>query len=132
MTESKRNVRWGILSTANIATKVSRAIDLATGAELIAIASRTEERAKSWAVKHGVSRAYESVGDWAGVVDPVEQRLHEVIALSDRGDVVLAVQAAEEALVYLERTTDIDLARPSSPTGGPFPFRLRRGRSDGV
>ena len=58
MTESKQNVRWGILSTANIATKVSRAIDLAAGAELIAIASRTEERAKSWAVKHGVSRAY--------------------------------------------------------------------------
>lgn len=59
---------------------------------------------------YGVSRAYESVGDWVGVVDPVEQRLQEVIALTDRGDVALATRAAEEALAYLEETTDIELA----------------------
>ena len=60
MTESKRNVRWGILSTAKIATKVSRAIHLANNAELVAVASRTEERAKSWASEHSVGRAYGS------------------------------------------------------------------------
>ncbi len=58
---------------------------------------------------YGVSRAYESVGDWVGVVDPVEQRLHEVIALTDRGDVVLATRAAGEALAYLRQNSQIEL-----------------------
>ncbi|MCZ6677124.1 MAG: Gfo/Idh/MocA family oxidoreductase [Candidatus Poribacteria bacterium] len=65
-TEPKQNVRWGILSTANIATKVSRAINLASGSELMAVASRTEERAKSWAAEHRVDRAY---GSYAALLD---------------------------------------------------------------
>ena len=65
---------------------------------------------------YGVSRAYEEVGGWVGVVDPVEQRLYEVIALAERGDGVLAGQAAEEALAELERTTDLQLALPPATT----------------
>ena len=57
-TESKKPVRWGILSTANIATKVARAINIAENAELVAVASRTEERASAWAQKHNVPIAY--------------------------------------------------------------------------
>ena len=56
--EGKQSIRWGILSTAKIATKVARAINLADGAELTAIASRTEERAKNWASEHKVGTAY--------------------------------------------------------------------------
>lgn len=59
-TETKPLVRWGILSTANIATKVARAIKLSSNAELIAIASRTEERATSWGQKNNVPIAYGS------------------------------------------------------------------------
>ena len=55
-----KQARWGILSTANIAAKVGRAIKLANGATLVAVASRTTERAKSWATQHGVGRAYGS------------------------------------------------------------------------
>ena len=69
MGEAKQNVRWGILSTANIATKVARAINLADGAELTAIASRTEERAKSWASDHGVKIAY---GNYAALLEDPE------------------------------------------------------------
>ena len=58
--EGKQSIRWGVLSTARIATKVARAINLADGAELAAIASRTEKRAKSWASEHGVGVAYGS------------------------------------------------------------------------
>ena len=43
MAELKQNVRWGVLSTAKIATKVSRAINLASNADLVAVASRTDE-----------------------------------------------------------------------------------------
>ncbi len=59
-TEVKPPVRWGILSTANIATKIARAIELSSNADLIAIASRTEERATSWAQNHNVPSAYDS------------------------------------------------------------------------
>ena len=57
-TEVKQPVRWGILSTAGIATKVGRAIKNSSNADLIAIASRTEERATSWAQKNEVPIAY--------------------------------------------------------------------------
>ncbi len=57
-TETKQPVQWGILSTAGIATKVARAIHLARNAELIAIASRTEQRATAWARNHNVTTAY--------------------------------------------------------------------------
>ena len=57
-TEVKPPVRWGILSTANIATKVARAIHLAKNADLVAVASRTKEYAVAWGKAHDVSRAY--------------------------------------------------------------------------
>ena len=54
------SVKWGVLSTAAIATKVGRAIDLAENAELVAVASRSLERAEEWATEHGAERAYGS------------------------------------------------------------------------
>ncbi len=57
-TETKPRVRWGILSTANIATKVAGAIHLAQNADLVAVASRTEARASAWAQEHNVPTAY--------------------------------------------------------------------------
>ncbi len=57
-TETKPRVRWGILSTANIATKVAGAIHLARNADLVAVASRTEARATAWAQEYNVPTAY--------------------------------------------------------------------------
>jgi predicted dehydrogenase len=62
-------VRWGILSTANIATKVGDAIHLADGAELVAIASRTQNRAEDWAYEHNVPRTY---GNYEGLLNDPE------------------------------------------------------------
>ena len=62
-TQAKPLVRWGILSTANIATKVARAIHLAENADLVAIASRTEERAAAWGKAHDVSTTYGTYDD---------------------------------------------------------------------
>jgi predicted dehydrogenase len=45
-------VRFGILGTAHIATKVGRAIHEAEGAEIAAIASRDRARAAAWAAEH--------------------------------------------------------------------------------
>ena len=58
--EIKPPVKWGILSTANIGKKVGKAINHANNAELVAIASRTEERATSWAKEHNIPIAYGS------------------------------------------------------------------------
>ena len=53
-------VRWGILSTARIATTVAKAIDATEGARVDAVASRSQERAAEWADQHGTARSYGS------------------------------------------------------------------------
>jgi predicted dehydrogenase len=60
MAAPKRTVRWGILSTARIAAKVSRAIHQADGAEAVAVASRNKVRAEAWAREHEVPTSYGS------------------------------------------------------------------------
>ena len=60
MSQTDRQIRWGILSTARIATKVCRAMHGAEGAEVSAVASRDAERARQWAAEHGIGRSYGS------------------------------------------------------------------------
>ncbi|MGE5194608.1 MAG: Gfo/Idh/MocA family protein [Deltaproteobacteria bacterium] len=55
--ESSRPVRWGILGTARIASKVGRAIYDARGARLVAVASRELPRARAWIDQHTVGHA---------------------------------------------------------------------------
>lgn len=68
MSESA-TVRWGILGTARIATKVGAAIRQAEAAELTCIASRSAERAAAWADEHGARR---SIGNYEAVLDDPE------------------------------------------------------------
>jgi predicted dehydrogenase len=53
-------VKFGVMGTAKIATKVARAITLANNAELFAIASRSEGKAAEWARTNNVPRSYDS------------------------------------------------------------------------
>ncbi len=53
-------VRWGILSTANIARRVVDGARLAANAELVAVGSRDGERARAYAAEHGIPRAHDS------------------------------------------------------------------------
>ena len=53
-------VRWGILGTARIATKVAAAIHRNPSSELAAIGSRDGARAQQWADEHKAARAYDS------------------------------------------------------------------------
>jgi predicted dehydrogenase len=52
-----RPIRWGILGTARIASKVARAIHAAPGAQLAAVASRDADRARAWLNRHTVGHA---------------------------------------------------------------------------
>ena len=60
MGQTDRQIRWGILSTARVATRVCRAIHRAEGSEVVAVASRDAERARRWASERGIGRSYGS------------------------------------------------------------------------
>lgn len=55
-----QTVRWGILGTARIATKIAAAIEKAPHAELVAVASRSASKAAAWAGEHRVPRSFGS------------------------------------------------------------------------
>ncbi|MEX0725787.1 MAG: Gfo/Idh/MocA family oxidoreductase [Planctomycetaceae bacterium] len=55
-----RPLRWGIIGTARIATKVAEAIQHAEGADLVAVASRDKTRAAQWAAEHRIPVKYGS------------------------------------------------------------------------
>jgi xylose dehydrogenase (NAD/NADP) len=53
-------LRWGLLSTARINRRLIPAIGAAERAELVAVASRSQERAEAYAAEWGIPRAYGS------------------------------------------------------------------------
>jgi xylose dehydrogenase (NAD/NADP) len=53
-------LRWGILSTANIARKLLAGARMAAGVEVAAVASRDLRRAEAFATEHGLGRAHGS------------------------------------------------------------------------
>lgn len=53
-------IRWGILATGGIAQAFARALHALPGAELLAVASRTQERADEFGEDYGVPRCYGS------------------------------------------------------------------------
>jgi predicted dehydrogenase len=66
MASRRSNLRFGVLGTALIATKVAQAIHKAKGASLAAIASRTAAKARSWAARHDCPKwfgSYEALLD---------------------------------------------------------------------
>ena len=58
-----RNYRWGILGAGRIAEKFCKALCFVEGSEVYAVASRDEEKAKTYASKYGASRFYNNYDD---------------------------------------------------------------------
>ena len=54
-----KTIRWGIVGPGNIARKFARAVKNIPGAELAAVASRNEEKAKAFADAYGIPHAFE-------------------------------------------------------------------------
>ena len=102
-------IRWGILSTANIGrAAVIPALEAADGAEVLAVASRDQERAETFAAANGISRAHGSYEalladpEIDAVYIPLPNRLHAEWTLRAAGagkhilcEKPLAVNAAE-------------------------------------
>jgi predicted dehydrogenase len=56
-------VRWGIIGPGRIASLVIKDFSYVDGAEALAVASRSAERAEAFATEHGLARAYGSYAE---------------------------------------------------------------------
>jgi predicted dehydrogenase len=68
--DESMTVRWGVVGPGRIASKVVEDMPHVPGAELVAVASRSAERAQAFADAHGIPRAhssYEAILDDDGV-----------------------------------------------------------------
>ena len=54
------NLKWGIVSTGNIADQFAQSLKHVQGAQMEAVASRDIEKAKAFAKKHGIKKYYGS------------------------------------------------------------------------
>ena len=114
MSRPDHEIRWGILGTARIATRVCRAIDRAVGAEVAAVASREAERARSWAADHDIERSYGSYEELLrddeieAVYVPLPPSMHEewVIRAAERGKHVLCEKPLAANLAQAERMAE--------------------------
>lgn len=64
-----RNIRWGIMGAGWISGKFASDLKHAQGAELVAVASQSAERAKSFAAEYGIPRAYDNYEEFAADPD---------------------------------------------------------------
>ncbi len=60
------NVRWGVVGPGRIASRVVTDFRHVPGAEVVAVASRSAERAVAFAVAHGIARTH---GSYRAIVD---------------------------------------------------------------
>ena len=66
MSASTRTIRWGLSSTGRIAEWFAADFAHVTGGEIVAVASRSQERARSFADRLAIPRAY---GDYRALLD---------------------------------------------------------------
>jgi predicted dehydrogenase len=109
-----RVIRWGIVGPGRIADSVTPDFAHVEGAELVAVASRSQERAQAFADKHGIARAYGGYGGILGddevdalyIATPHPQ--HEAVALAAlaAGKAVLVEKAFTATVAGAERVID--------------------------
>ncbi len=110
-------IRWGILSTGNIAGAFARDLKLLPDAELVAVGSRTQEQAEAFSKEHGIPRAhgsYEALArdpdvDVIYVATPHTFHAENTILCLNSGKAVLCEKAF--AINARQANEMIDLAR---------------------
>ncbi len=102
---NQKTIRWGILGCGNIASIFASDFRLAESADLYAVASRSAERAKSFAKRHSASRYY---GDYAGLLaDPDVDAVYVATPHMFHRDIGLQVIDAGKAL-FCEKPLSIN------------------------
>ncbi|PIN17218.1 Dimeric dihydrodiol dehydrogenase [Handroanthus impetiginosus] len=109
MAENENPIRFGIIGCAEIARKVSRAINLSPNATLIAIASRSIPKVKRFAIKNKVSENVKLYGSYEELLDdPSVDAVYMPLPTSLH--VKWAVMATEKGKhLLLEKPTALDV-----------------------
>jgi predicted dehydrogenase len=94
-------VQWGILGPGRIASKVIKDFPYVAGAEVLAVASRSIERAEAFANDHGLDRAYGSYHEI--LIDPDIDAVYIATPHPQHHAIALAAIAAGKA-VLVEKT----------------------------
>lgn len=91
-------LRWGILAAGGIARKFAADIPQHTASTVVAVGSRSRERAEEFATANGVARAHGSYEDL--VADPEVEAVYVASPHSEHRDhALLAIEAGKHVLV---------------------------------
>jgi predicted dehydrogenase len=106
MAAAERKVRWGILSTARVAAKVVRAIRGSGNADVIAVASRDEAKARAFAEANGpIAKVY---GSYEALLDDAEvEAVYIPLPTAMRAQWVIAA-AKKKKHVLCEKPAAVD------------------------
>ncbi len=108
--EHSSPVRWGFIGLGRIATNVAKDWAHQQGAELHAVASRSEERARAFANAYGAKKAYGSYG--ALLADPDVDAVYVATPHSlHRRDGLAVIQKRKPLLMEKAFTATLDGAR---------------------
>ena len=114
-----QEIRWGVVGPGRIAEKVVQDVVHVEGARVVAVASRSFDRAEDFARRHGVERAY---GSYTEVLaDPDVDVLYVATPHPQHAPIALAALRAGKALLVEKAFTAtlpaaqevVDLARSS-------------------
>jgi predicted dehydrogenase len=118
---ASRSVRWGIVGPGRIAENVMGDFPLVPNAEVVAVASRSADRAQAFGAKHGIGRAYGSYRELIAdpdvdvlyIATPHPQHLAIGVAAARAGKALLvekaftATFAGAQALVEAARANHV-------------------------
>jgi predicted dehydrogenase len=103
-------IRWGILAPGGIAHTFADAVAVGTASEVVAVGSRSLERAQDFADEFGITRAYGGYADL--VTDPEVDAVYVASPHSHHRDhALLALEAGKPVLVEKAFTRNADEAR---------------------
>jgi predicted dehydrogenase len=108
-------VRWGVLSTARINEAVLRGVDGSPAVDVVAVASRSADRAEAFAREYGIPRAHGSYEalladpDVEAVYIPLPNGLHVewTLAALEAGKHVLCEKPLSPRLAEVEQCFDV-------------------------
>jgi predicted dehydrogenase len=110
-------IRWGIVGPGRIAESVIGDFALVDGARVVAVASRSADRAAAFAARHGIGRAHGSYADI--LADPQVDVLYVATPHAQHHALALAALRARKALLVEKSFT-------ATPTGAAEVIALAR------
>ncbi len=139
-------IKWGMISTGHISNKFAKALEILPDAELLAVASRTQESADEFAAKYNVPRAYASYEELANDPDidvvyigtPHSFHLENSVMCMRKGKAVLCEKAltinAEEAreMVRVAREENVFLMEAMIPRHVPLMRKVMKWVDEGM